>query len=429
MNLSIGVIMYQTSNSKGQELAAQRMVKWLRRLGHDAYLITSNYHDNEIVVREEEMGDRGYLIMDPDPYVGIPTVRIRAFSVNWPPRRIMFKDFIHVLTRLAGELRLNVLITHSTLWNGPEDVAKFVQWRRTSSLLSGACEDYIFCHMSHYQPPDPAYYEVEERSYRIAWNKLLFPLIFSVADLILCVTPIEAMDMVLMGARRDQVYVYPIGIDDDEFEIFGKVDSSDFRQRYGIPENVKIVAYLGTIEKRKNPLAVVRVARKLRHRRDVHFVIAGKPGNQWEDVVRESRDLSNVTLTGELDHIDKIKLIKESYLNIIMSKMEALGLTQIEFMYGGVPVITSAVYGQRWVVRDGVDGFHVEGPDDIDGAARYVEYLLDHPDVRDELGRNARERARQFLLSYTTSRLAEKLVEVYKLKSSIQTCKPVMIPA
>ncbi|WP_243675901.1 glycosyltransferase family 4 protein [Vulcanisaeta distributa] len=172
------------------------------------------------------------------------------------------------------------------------------------------------------------------------------------------------------------------------------------------------MAYLGTVEDRKNPLAVVRVAKLLRHRRDVHFVIAGKPGDQWDEVVNEARGLSNVTLTGgELSVEDKKKLIKEAYVNIIMSKMEALGLTQLEFMYGGVPVITSAVYGQKWVVRDGVDGIHVNGPDDIEGAAKAVERLLDHPEERDRMGRNARERASQLLMSKLVKELAIKIEE------------------
>ena len=414
--------MYQTSNSKGQELAAQRMVKWLRRLGCDAYLITSNYHDNEPIIKDGEFEDRNYIYFESDPYIKLPTIRVKAYSVNWPPRRIMFKDFIHALIEIVDKFNINTLITHSTLWNGPEDVAKFVQWRRTESILSGSCRDFIFCHMSHYQPPDPTYYGVYERSYRIAWNRLILPIIFNVADLILCVTPIEAMDMIMMGAKKDQIFIYPTGVDDDEVKKLEEIDSSDFRKKFGIPENVKIVSYLGTVEKRKNPLAVVKVARKLKHRKDVHFVIAGRPGNQWKDVVEESKDLPNVTITGELDDIDKIKLIKESYLNIIMSKMEALGLTQIEFMYGGVPIITSAVYGQRWVVRDGIDGFHVNGPEDIDGAAKRVEYLLDHPDVRDEMGKNARERAREFLLSYTTSKLVDKLTEIYKGKIESSLC-------
>jgi glycosyltransferase involved in cell wall biosynthesis len=203
--------------------------------------------------------------------------------------------------------------------------------------------------------------------------------------------------------------VFPGGIDDDEVLDLNAVDSSDFRVKYRIPDNAKIVAYLGTVEERKNPLTVVQVAKLLKSRKDVHFVIAGKPGDQWDEVVRESRGLSNVTLTGELSVEDKKKLIKEAYANIIMSKMEALGLTQLEFMYGGVPVITSAVYGQKWVVRDGIDGIHVNGPDDVEGAAKAVERLLDNPDERDRMGRNARERAGQFLMSKIVRELAGKI--------------------
>ncbi len=411
--------MYQTSNSKGQELAAQRMVKWLRKLGHEAYLITSIFHDNEPVFSESEVESKGYIYLDRDPYVQIPTIRVRSYVASWPPRRIMFRDFVHVLKKIVEEFDLNVLVTHSTLWNGPEDTAKLVLWYRTVRALTNGGRDCVYCHMSHYQPPDPLHYGPVERAYRIAWNKLYFPLIFSVADLILCVTPIEAEDMLMMGARPEQLYVYPCGIDDDEFSDFEKIDSSDFRKRFNIPENVKIVAYLGTVEKRKNPLAVVRIAKKLRHRRDVHFVIAGRPGDQWEQALREAGGLDNITFTGELSREDKIRLIKESYLNVIMSRMEALGLTQIEFMYGGVPVITSAVYGQRWVVRNGVDGVHVGGPDDIDGAARAIEMLLDNPELRENMSRNARERARQFLLSKTTSQLASKLAETLCCRQSI----------
>ncbi len=422
MRLSIGVIMYQTSNSKGQELAAQRMVKWFRKLGHDAYLITSTYHDNQEVFSEREFNGKPYLYLEKDPYIGLPTIRVSSYTATWPPRRIMFRDFVAALRKIVSDFGLNVLITHSTLWNGPEDVSKFVLWIRTGTILGADCQDVVFCHMSHYQPPDPQHYEPVERAYRISWNKLYFPLIFSVADLILCVTPIEAMDMIMMGAKPEQIYVYPCGIDDDEFADFDKIDSKDFRRKYNIPENAKLVSYLGTIEKRKNPLAVIKIARKLRHRKDVHFVIAGKPGDQWKDVLEEAKDLDNVTLTGELSHEDKIKLIKESYVNIIMSRMEALGLTQIEFMYGGVPVITSGVYGQKWVIRHSLDGYHVNGPEDIDTAAKYIEYLLDHPEERERLSKNARERARDFLLSRTTRQLLDKLKEVYEARRRTLQC-------
>jgi glycosyltransferase involved in cell wall biosynthesis len=407
----IGVIMYQTSNSKGQELVAQRMVKWFLRLGYESYLITSIYHDGNEVIRRRivETSLEGYVFQEKDRAINLPTIRVDSYTAKWPPRRIMFKNFVDVLRRISDNFGINSLITHSTLWNGPEDTAKYVMWRRMLTTFGLEGGNVFFAHMSHYQPPDPTRYDVVERTYRLTWNHMAFPEIFKAANLILCVTPIEGEEMVRMGARPEQIYVFPGGIDDDEVLDLNAVDSSDFRVKYRIPDNAKIVAYLGTVEERKNPLAVVQVAKLLRSRKDVHFVIAGKPGDQWDEVVRESRGLSNVTLTGELSVEDKKKLIKEAYANIIMSKMEALGLTQLEFMYGGVPVITSAVYGQKWVVRDGIDGIHVNGPDDVEGAAKAVERLLDNPDERDRMGRNARERAEQFLMSKIVRELAGKI--------------------
>ncbi|WP_243671312.1 hypothetical protein [Vulcanisaeta sp. JCM 16161] len=72
----IGVIMYQTSNSKGQELVAQRMVKWFLRLGYEAYLITSIYHDgNEVVKRRAvETSLEGYVFQEKDTIIGLPTI-------------------------------------------------------------------------------------------------------------------------------------------------------------------------------------------------------------------------------------------------------------------------------------------------------------------------------------------------------------------
>ena len=46
----LGIMMYQTSNSKGQELVAQRMVRYFNKLGQKAYLITSLFHDGKEVV-------------------------------------------------------------------------------------------------------------------------------------------------------------------------------------------------------------------------------------------------------------------------------------------------------------------------------------------------------------------------------------------
>ena len=188
--MRIGVIMYQTSTSKGQELVAQRMVSYFRRLGHDAYLITSIYHDGKEVISEDSIADKEYVLIE-DHELNIPIIRVGSFTSRWPPRRILFKDSIHTLERIVNEFNLTVLITHSTLWNGPEEVAKFVEWRHNIKTLGGYQDPLIFCHMSHFHEPSAGRYSIIERSFRIAWNQLSLKTVLRVADLILVVTPFE----------------------------------------------------------------------------------------------------------------------------------------------------------------------------------------------------------------------------------------------
>lgn len=400
MGISIGILMYQSSRSKGQELVAQRMVKWLRRLGHEAWLLTSTYHDGVEVTSTER-----YTVFSEDSYTGLPTVRIKGYKASWPPRRIMLYDLPGVLEELKDKLGLQALITHSTLWNGPVEAAIWASWTK---LRAKYIEDepLILAHMSHFQPPDPLRYTPYERMFRVSWNHAALRSILMEADLVLCTTPLEAEDMISLGARPASIRLFPGGLDDEEARRIDDSTSELFLSRYSIPRDRRIIAYLGTVEERKNPLSVVRVAKKLRRRRDALFVIAGKPGDQYEAVVREASRLENIVITGEISDEEKASLIKASYLNIIMSRSEALGLTQMEFMYGGVPVVTSAVYGQRWLIRNGVDGIHVRGPEAIAEAAAAVEKLLDNPQLRDRYATNARERVKPFLMSKLTARLA-----------------------
>ena len=391
--------MYQTSRSKGQELVAQRMVKYFRNLGNEAYLITSVYHDGKEAVSEEQMGEKGYYLID-DLSLGIPVIRVASLVTKWPPRRIGFKDIVQTLENIVNDLQLNVLITHSTLWNGPEEVAKFVEWRRNIKALGGYQAPLIYCHMSHYQEPSPKRYSLAERSFRIAWNRLSLRTILRVANLILVVTPYEEEAKLKMGAQREKLFLFPGGIDDVSISQFLSADSSEFLGQLGAKPDSKIVAFLGTVEVRKNPSAVLEVAEQLIERTDLRFVIAGRGDSEYTEIVKKKAEgLSNVKYLGEVGEKEKVQLMRNSFLNIILSKMEALGLTQLEFMFEGVPVITSGVGGQSWIVKDSEEGIHVNGPDDIDGAAKAIVSLADERSKWEKLSANARAKASKYTLT------------------------------
>ena len=424
MKLRIGVIMYQTSRSKGQELVAQRMVRYFRRAGHDAYLITSIYHDGREAVSEELIGETGYVQAD-DAELGIPIIRVGSLTSKWPPRRLLFKDPIHTLEKIVNNFQLTVLITHSTLWNGPEEVAKFVEWGRNIKELGGPHVPLIFCHMSHFQEPSPGRYSLVERSFRIAWNRLSLRTILRVANLILVVTPYEEEAKMKLGAPKEKFVLFPGGVDDIEFLNYSSTRPREFLERFKLPQEAKIVAYMGTLEERKNPMAVVEVAERLKDRNDIRFVIAGAGDSEYaQEVKRKAEALPNVTCVGEIDEKEKVQLIKNSHINIILSRMEALGLTQLEFMFQGVPVITSGVGGQAWIVRDGKEGIHVKGHRDVEGAARGVVDLVDNPSSWQKYSTNARKRATEFTLTRLIKKLDESITKEIEKETGLVELPP-----
>jgi D-inositol-3-phosphate glycosyltransferase len=421
----IGVLMYETSNSKGQELVAQRMVRDFISLGHEAYLITSVYHDGvEIIPSKNLRKNKGYVFVE-DAELEIPIIRVDSYTVKWPRRRIAFRDFVPILERIVDEFRLNVLITHSTLWNGPEDVAKFVAWRRYMKDVGGYEDPIIFCHMSHYQEPSPKRYSLTERTFRMAWNKFSLSQILRTANLVLVVTPLEKDAKVKMGADPKKCFLFPSGVDEEPFLRFASAEAKEFLKQHDIPEDAKLVSYLGTLEERKNPLAVLKTAKLLKKRANIHFVIAGKGNSDYADRVRtEATKLSNVTYLGEIADREKTLLIKSSFANILMSQLEALGLTQLEFMYAGVPVITSGAGGQSWLIQDGREGMHVESPEDIVGAARAITTLAEDHETWKRLSANAKEKAAVFTSSNMIRELDEAITKEMIKESGLSHLPP-----
>jgi len=416
--------MYQTSRSKGQELVAQRMVRYFRRAGHDAYLITSIYHDGREAISEELIEETGYIQAD-DAELGIPIIRVGSLTSKWPPRRLLFKDPIHTLEKIVNNFQLTAFITHSTLWNGPEEVAKFVEWRRNIKELGGPYAPLIFGHMSHFQEPSAGRYSLVERSFRIAWNRLSLRTILRVANLILVVTPYEEEAKMKLGAPKEKFVLFPGGVDDIEFLTFSSTNPREFLEHFKLPQEAKIVAYMGTLEERKNPMAVLDVAERLKDRNDIQFVIAGAGDSEYaKEVKQKAEALSNVICVGEINEKEKVQLIKNSHINILLSRMEALGLTQLEFMFQGVPVITSGVGGQAWIVRDREEGIHVKGYGDVEGAARAVVELVDSPSMWEKYSANARKRATEFTLTRLIKKLDEAITKEIEKETGLVELPP-----
>ncbi|MFW9974520.1 MAG: glycosyltransferase family 4 protein [Candidatus Thorarchaeota archaeon] len=123
----------------------------------------------------------------------------------------------------------------------------------------------------------------------------------------------------------------------------------------------------------------------------------------------EKRSVSSmIDYKGVVDSSDVPLLINKSNIFLYPSRREPFGLSIIEAMACGVPVITTDVYGPREIVQHNYDGIAVPS-DDAGALASAIETLLSDSELRKKIAQNAlksvqkydiRDHAKRLLLIY-----------------------------
>jgi D-inositol-3-phosphate glycosyltransferase len=116
-----------------------------------------------------------------------------------------------------------------------------------------------------------------------------------------------------------------------------------------------------------------------------------------------------LVLRGRVGRDEMPALLRSADAVLCVPWYEPFGIVPLEAMACGVPVVATAVGGQIDSVVDGVTGVHVP-PRDPDALARTLGALLDHPELRAELGAAGVRRARE---RFAHERVAAATREVY----------------
>ena len=88
----------------------------------------------------------------------------------------------------------------------------------------------------------------------------------------------------------------------------------------------------------------------------------------------------------------------ESSIFVLSSRFEGFGMVIVEAMRCGVPAVSFACpCGPSDIITPGKDGFLVENGN-VEQLAERICYLIEHPDERKEMGRNAIEKAKNYSL-------------------------------
>lgn len=115
-----------------------------------------------------------------------------------------------------------------------------------------------------------------------------------------------------------------------------------------------------------------------------------------EEIAKKKGVANRVTFLGTCNNISA--LVKRSFIGVQSSKWEGFGLTAVEFMAAGKPVICSNVPGLANVVGDAGLMFNVGNEIEL---ARHINFLIDNPDKYSEYSYLSINKAKQYSIHKT----------------------------
>jgi glycosyltransferase involved in cell wall biosynthesis len=210
------------------------------------------------------------------------------------------------------------------------------------------------------------------------------------------------------GVPTTRIKVIPHGID---FEPFLADAAADFRSRYDIEADAKILGFAGRLTRENYLDDIIDLAKSLAAKRDDFVVVLAGDGperERFERCVNESAALNGrVQFTGFIAQADAFALRRESALGLCLMA----GYSLIEACAGGRPVVAYDVEWHGELVINGETGALIaEG--NVPALVKAVTDILDDPTKADAMGKAARTLAFS-RHSLEAARLAK--IEAYEL--------------
>ncbi len=200
---------------------------------------------------------------------------------------------------------------------------------------------------------------------------------------------------------REETYKH-FRIEKDIHVIPNFVDTTKFRQsdkthfkKMLAPNGERILAHVSNFRKVKRVEDVIRVFEKVREQIPSRLLMIGDgPERQnAEELCRTLGICNDIRFLGKQEQMDEILSITDLFL--LPSQYESFGLSALEAMACGVPVISTNVGGLPEINVHGKTGY-LNDIGDITGMAEHAVYILSDGQVLEQFKTRAMEHAKGF---------------------------------
>jgi len=249
---------------------------------------------------------------------------------------------------------------------------------------------------------------------------VLEQMVIDAADAIIAECPQDEADLRrLYRTPSSRLRMIPCGFDPDELT---PVDRREARARLRLPQHRPIVLQLGRMVPRKGVETVVRALGIVERDYDIRPLLVIVGGESFEPdpvltpeigrlqrIAAEEGVGDDVLFVGQRSRSELRYFYCAADVFVTMPWYEPFGITPVEAMACGVPVIGSRVGGVQYSVEDGRTGFLVE-PRNAEALARRLAHVFSNPSIPRLLGKRGRKRACE---RFTWQRVSTLLADVY----------------
>ncbi|WP_205780599.1 glycosyltransferase family 4 protein [Mucilaginibacter limnophilus] len=240
------------------------------------------------------------------------------------------------------------------------------------------------------------------------------------ADYIIAECPQDKEDLIeYYNAPEDKITIVPCGFSSNEFY---PMDKEVARRVAGLPQGEHIILQLGRMVPRKGVDNVIAAMGKMKKaKKPVKLVIVGGECEELEEetcpeyarllnIVRENNLIDSVIFAGRKNRQQLKYYYASSDVFITTPWYEPFGITPLEAMACGTPVIGANVGGIKYSVADGETGWLVP-PKDPEALANKLNEVIDDGALLYKAGENALKRVNEH---FTWANVASQIDSLYK---------------
>jgi len=357
---------------------------WLEKMGHEVFVFT--FGDDEFIDNEKNVIlTSGLQVVDTGFYLNL--------RYNKIARHLLYSmDIAHVHHPfVSGSLAMRYCV--------PRNIP------------------IVFTNHSRYDLITQAYLPILPESISDAAFKAYLSPFYRACDLI--IIPSESMRKVMeeQFGLISPVEIIPNGVD---LTPYRKGNQPIDRTIFGFSTNHVISTYIGRLSPEKNLTLLIRafygVAMTYDH---VRLLIVGD-GPERENLEAQVKHMnidSKVHFTGMVEYKDIPAYLAACDIFVTPSIAETFGLSTIEAMAAGLPVLGVDAPGSRDIIEDGVTGLTT--PDDVAVFTAKLTLLSTDHELRKKMGKQALLLSKKYDIQTTTGSLLghyERLVEAANLR-------------